>query len=464
MVTFGGIDVQRKPKLLGYYGDDFTGSTDAMEALTVRGIRTILFLEMPSLEMLQKFSSEIHAFGIAGVSRSLSPKEMDFELQTAFNILKESNVSICHYKTCSTFDSSPEIGSIGRAIDIASEIFQENQTFTPLVVGVPQLKRYTVFGNHFATYQEKTYRLDKHPIMSKHPVTPMREANLIEHLAKQTNKSISLIDILTMSKDMREINEVVEKKRKKSDIILFDVLDNDHIKKIGKVIWDESKKNRQLFTVGSSGIEYALSEIWKGIQNLQIQAPTFSKVGAAEPMLAVSGSCSVTTKNQIEYALNNGFSGIRVNEKNLMNTEGIEFEIINLLEQANSLLAKGKSVLIYSALGPDDPSIQKMKRNISSIGYKKTDTGKVLGRLLGRVTRKILNNHQLTRLLIAGGDTSGYVLKELNIYALQMIMPITPGAPLCKAYSKDIRLNNLELCLKGGQIGKSDFFLRVKNG
>src|SRR5690625_1789862 len=116
-------------------------------------------------------------------------------------------------------------------------------------------------------------------------------------------------------------------------------------------------------------------------------------------MLAVSGSCSVNTKNQIEYALNNGFSGIRVNEKNLMNTEGIEFEIINLLEQANSLLAKGKSVLIYSALGPDDPSIQKMKRNISSIGYKKTDTGKVLGRLLGRVTRKILNNHQLTRLL-----------------------------------------------------------------
>ena len=133
--------------LLAFYGDDFTGSTDVMEALTRAGIRTVLFLESPSPEQLQHFEG-LQALGVAGVSRTMSPAEMDTELYPVFQQLRALGTPIVHYKVCSTFDSSPSVGSIGHAIDLGQQIFKS--PFVPLVVGAPVLGRYCVFGNLFA--------------------------------------------------------------------------------------------------------------------------------------------------------------------------------------------------------------------------------------------------------------------------------------------------------------------------
>ena len=102
-----------------------------------------------------------------------------------FAWLKGLDARFCHYKVCSTFDSSPDVGNIGRAIEIGRRVF--GQRVTPLVVGAPQLKRYTAFGHLFAGYQGQTYRIDRHPVMSRHPVTPMDEADLRIHLSRQTD-------------------------------------------------------------------------------------------------------------------------------------------------------------------------------------------------------------------------------------------------------------------------------------
>ena len=103
---------------------------------------------------------------------------------------------ICHYKVARRFDSSPTIGSIGRAMDIGQNVF--SQAKTSLIVGAPQLKRYTAFGNLFAAYQGVVYRIDRHPVMSRHPVTPMREADIRTHLARQTDKKIGLVDLTAL--------------------------------------------------------------------------------------------------------------------------------------------------------------------------------------------------------------------------------------------------------------------------
>lgn len=41
--------------LVSYYGDDFTGSTDVMEALASNGVETVLFLDLPRPELLARF-------------------------------------------------------------------------------------------------------------------------------------------------------------------------------------------------------------------------------------------------------------------------------------------------------------------------------------------------------------------------------------------------------------------------
>jgi 3-oxoisoapionate kinase len=458
-----GVIVEGQRKWLGYYGDDFTGSTDAMEALTMNGVKTILFVQPPTEEMLgdQRFI-DFQAIGIAGVSRALDPISMENELLTAFDALKKAKVMISHYKTCSTFDSSPEVGSIGKAIEMGQEIFQ-NRRYIPLIVGVPVLNRYTVFGNHFATMENVTYRLDRHPVMSIHPMTPMDEADLGIHLSKQTSIELQSMTVLDLAGTAEEILTLLEKKlMNHPSIILFDVLNEGMLAKIGDLLLEETSSN-PFFTVGSSGIEYALAAAWKQKGLLETGKPNWPTLEPAEPLLVVSGSCSPVTEKQIKYGINHQFIGLKVASEDLTNPEMRSDTCKKIIHEAAALLDRGESVIIYTALGPEDPSIDMTKGQLRVLGQKPTDTSKILGEQLGLICKELIQSQGLKRVLVAGGDTSGYVLKELEVFAMEMIKPITPGAPLCVTYSYDPIFNGLEITLKGGQMGGEDFFLKVRD-
>src|SRR5688500_4005655 len=108
--------------LLSFYGDDFTGSTDALESLARGGVRTVLFTRPPTPQQLAKYDG-LGAFGVAGMTRAMPPDEMERTLHPAFEAMRACGAPIVHYKVCSTFDSSPTIGSIGRAIAVGLEVF-----------------------------------------------------------------------------------------------------------------------------------------------------------------------------------------------------------------------------------------------------------------------------------------------------------------------------------------------------
>ena len=136
-----------KQLLLAYYGDDFTGSTDALEFLGRAGARTALFIAPPTPAQLAAYSG-LDAIGIAGLTRAMPPDAMQAVLEPAFAALRALGPRHVHYKVCSTFDSSPAIGSIGRAIEVGRGVFQN--PFVPLLVAAPALGRYCAFGNLFA--------------------------------------------------------------------------------------------------------------------------------------------------------------------------------------------------------------------------------------------------------------------------------------------------------------------------
>ncbi len=83
--------------LLAFYGDDFTGSTDAMEALSIQGYKTLLFTSPPSKDLLSQFEG-VQCIGIAGMSRSKKPEEIEDELKPIFEFLFNLPVPIIHYK------------------------------------------------------------------------------------------------------------------------------------------------------------------------------------------------------------------------------------------------------------------------------------------------------------------------------------------------------------------------------
>lgn len=445
--------------LLAFYGDDFTGSTDAMEALAMNGYRTVLFLEPPSRQVLSKFEG-IQCIGVAGTSRAKSPDAMEEELRPIMGKLAESNARIVHYKTCSTFDSSPVVGSIGKAIEISRSYFNE-QTTIPLLVGAPALGRYTLFGNHFARSGNEIYRLDRHPIMSRHPVTPMNESDLRSHLSRQINEKIGLINILELEGDYGEVEQRYSEKQKECDVLLIDVLDNERLTKSGRLIWNSSK-NESKFVVGSSGVEYALTSHWKelGMPESDSTNNEAEEIKRSENILVMSGSASGITKQQIEQAISQGFYGIRIPPKLLVESESIPKEF---LTEAIERLKSGQSVILYSALGPDDDSISETRRLFAENGISVMDSGPYLGRQLGRWTKYIMQEADIKRIVIAGGDTSGFVTSEMNVFGLEMIQSISPGAPLCRVYSEEEFMKDVQLALKGGQFGGLNYFSNVLN-
>src|ERR1700722_1118151 len=175
-----------------YYGDDFTGSTDVLEQLAVNGVSSVLFLNMPTPAQLARFSDR-RAIGFAGDARSRTPEGMSAHLPAIFTRIRDLAEAIVQYKVCSTFDSAPHRGSIGRALEIGREIFS-TQT-VPIGVGAPHLGRFLVFGHLFAAAGRKGYRIDPHPTGAHPPATPMHEADLRLHLAEQTDLPIGLVDL-----------------------------------------------------------------------------------------------------------------------------------------------------------------------------------------------------------------------------------------------------------------------------
>lgn len=438
--------------LLSYYGDDFTGSTDVMEALTVGGVPTVLFLEPPTPERLARFP-DVRALGMAGISRSQSPHWMDENLPAIFRNLKTFKASLCHYKVCSTFDSAAHVGSIGRALDIGAKEFGATQT--PIVVGAPGLRRYQAFGNLFATVDDIGYRIDRHPTMKHHPVTPMEEADLRQHLSKQTHKSMGLIDILSLwSDDYRNRHDAI--RQSDSEILFYDVMEKQSLGRVGELLWTNVTSGNYPFCVGSSGIEYALINHWQNTASVPLCPPSEQAIGATDRVFVMSGSCSPVTAGQIQWAVDSGFTGLHMDIDRINDPATRELAIEETIEKCCRHLNSGQSTIAYSAIGAPD--------NNQSSQLDSTELSRRIGTAQGHIFKETLRRTGVKRAIVAGGDTSGHVMQQIEAFALTWRAPAAPGSPLCTVHSDVSDFTDLQIVLKGGQVGQRDFFERVRAG
>jgi 3-oxoisoapionate kinase len=107
--------------------------------------------------------------------------------------------------------------------------------------------------------------------------------------------------------------------------------------------------------------------------------------------------------------------------------------------------------------------VQKALENQRSRAFR-ADAARTVGAVLAEVMRQLLDRVDLERVVVAGGDSSGEVASALDIEALTVTAGLTPGAPLCRAWSRNPRRDGLEIVLKGGQMGDASFFGLVKDG
>jgi len=229
-----------------------------------------------------------------------------------------------------------------------------------------------------------------------------------------------------------------------------------------------SETGRSLFSVGSSGIEMALGSHWRN-QGLFETRQKWEHPGRSDPMLVASGSRSPVTAQQIEYATSHGFEEIALDTVEIARENNGSSNILKKhTEEALRHLMQGRSVIIHTSFGDEDPRIEQTKQVFSQRGWDastiRSNSSRIFGSAMGHIVREVVSKSGLQRVLFAGGDTSSYSSGTLGIEAMEMIAPITQGAPLCKVHAPGSPCDGLEVNFKGGQVGDESYFETVLNG
>lgn len=439
-----------------WLGDDFTGSAAVMEVLAFAGVDAVLFSGIPSAELRARFS-DANAIGIASTARAHGPDWMTSHLPELFAYLSGLDAPILHYKICSTFDSSPQSGNIGTAIEIG--LLVRPSIAVPVLTAAPQQRRYQAFGHLFAGSLDGVQRLDRHPVMSRHPVTPMDEADLMLHLGRQTSLPSALIDLEALWSDPQ-----VALERALADgarILSIDSMEAASEAAAGRLLWQN--RDRLGFAVGSQGLECALIRHWQET-GLIATAPEPKSAGPVAQVAGISGSVSPTTARQLAWSQANGFALIRLDPVKVI--EGDDQRVAEIEKAAHEALTaagRGLSPVVHSAAGPDDPMVAGFRAALSNSRMTSDEANARIGQSLGKVLDKVLAAGGISRAIVAGGDTSGHAMHELGLEALVALAPTIPGAALCAAYGRGAN-DGLQIALKGGQMGSEDFFGWIRDG
>lgn len=423
---------------LGWYGDDFTGATDTLATAAQAGLRTLLFLGVPTAAQLQR-AGALDAIGIAGAARAMAPEAMRAELAPVGRFFAQLRVPVLHYKVCSTFDSAPQVGSIGVAVQTLRP-YVENR-FVPIVGGQPSLGRYCVFGHLFARAgsTEVVHRIDRHPTMSQHPVTPMQESDLRLHLARQGGQPVPGIAYPLYAQPLADQEKALDAALAEHPAaVLMDVGRPEDLRAVGQLVWHRAQQER-LLAVGPSSVVQALATQWPST-GMAAAAPLAPAQG---PVFVLAGSLSPVTAQQVRAAVS--YEKVPVDVAALL--QGGEAAVQALAERLGALLKAGRSVLAVTA---GSASGDATAHEIAQAG----------GRLLARVLAQV----PLRRIGIAGGDTSSLGVQALAAWGLSYRASLSPGAALCRLHSDHAGLDGLEIMLKGGQMGPEDLFERLLHG
>lgn len=398
---------------VGYYGDDFTGSVDVLLQFARHGWSGRLFVGVPDADRLREAASAHDVVGIAGIARSLPTARIEAEVRPALEALHALAPQIIQYKACSTADSSPTIGSIGRVIEVGREVIGD--AVVPMLFAQPDFGRYTVFGTHFAAEDGVVHRLDRQPTMSTHPSTPMHEADLARHFSAQTALPVGGIH------HTEYVDLAGALARSPHAAVVLDAVDNDDAVVVGRAVLTAPAP---VFAIGSGGLSWGI-----GAAEPRDTVALPSSSPARGPVLAVSGSRSAQTRRQIEHARAAGWMVTP------LSFAGGSTQITAVRDA----LAAGRSVALTSDDAPVAP-----------------DT---LERIATVAAEAIRGAADLTRrVIVAGGDTSGRVTRLLDVTSLEIAANPVGNVVLLRAASDAPDIDGLELLLKGGQVGADSLF------
>ncbi|MEM9709144.1 MAG: 3-oxo-tetronate kinase [Pseudomonadota bacterium] len=399
---------------LGCIGDDFTGSSDLANTLAKEGMRVVQYTGIPE----HAAEADVEAGVIALKSRSVPPGDAVAQSLAALDWLLAQGAKQIFFKYCSTFDSTAE-GNIGPVADALAEALGADRVI--VCPAFPGMGR-SVYQGHLFVGD----RLLNESGMEHHPLTPMKDADIRRWLAPQTRHDVGHVDAARVFAGAEAIAEGLAQEAKEGKrLVVVDAIRDQDLREIGR-----AAKDLKLVT-GGSGVALGLPANFGATP----RAPQWeSQAGMA---LVLSGSCSTATRAQVTY--------------HSARHPARELDVGAIIEgrlSAEDALTWAKEAgglpLLYSSADP--AAVTEIQDR-----YGREASAAAIEGFFAEAARLALSA-DITRIITAGGETSGAVVEGLGLAELAIGPEIDPGVPALRAGP------DLVVALKSGNFGTEDFF------
>lgn len=401
--------------MIGVIADDVTGATDVAAALRRAGLRTLLALGAD----VDAGSDDADAIVIGLKTRSLPAAEAVEQSLAALAVLRQRGADRIYVKYCSTFDSTAE-GNIGPITEAVAR-----ELGTDLVVTTPAapLHGRTVYRGHL--FVGDTLLAETH--MRDHPVTPMRDSSVLRLLTAQSTAPVAMLPLDVVQRGADAVRERLRRARADGSLHLV----ADAVADADLAVVAEAVENETL-VAGSAGLVGAIA--LRGTAS-----GTAAPVPPSGRTAIIAGSCSRRTLEQIDRFVSSGGPAYRVAAGAGTTAEDLAARAVAWWDEQPADAA----ALIYSSSPAserrDDPP----------------GAGELYERTAGLIATQ-LSDRGVQRMLIAGGETSGEVIRALGTTVAIVGEEVAPGAPWIHDEQHDVHL-----ILKSGNFGDEDLFVDV---
>ena len=411
---------------LGILADDLTGGMMVASLLEREGVECPLVSSVEGLSAVKGSSAQ--AVVVARKIRLVEPGLAIMEARQTIRALQEIGCQRFYYKYCATFDSTDE-GNIGPIAETMMDTIGTNKTlFSP------------AFPEHTVTVFQGRMFLGSTPLgdsFKQHdPVTPMTNSNLVEVLQPQCKKKVGLISHAHLMRP-----GAVEQLTSREDapsLYIVDAADDTDMVRIAEFAVDWP------LTTGADALPVFLTRTLLKRMNRQPDAERQARTHLpASPghEVVIAGSCAGPTLRQIEH----------------FEARYPVFRIDLLAAGQNTDYLSGVFAWLESHIGKTPIAIAtsvdvpRLKEIQATLG--RTNAAELADQLLGDVAVKA---HELgtRRFVVAGGETSGQVVKSLGIKQVE----VSTFDELGGGYCHQIHPEPLSLVLKAGALGKPEFF------
>jgi len=412
--------------VLGCIADDFTGATDLANMLVRAGMRTVQAIGVPQAGG-EGIAADADAIVVALKSRTIPAADAVAQSLSALQWLRAQGCSRFFFKYCSTFDST-DAGNIG---PVAEALMAElGADFTLACPAFPENGR-TIFRGHLFVGDV----LLNASGMEHHPLTPMRDPNLVPVLARQSAGKVGLLRYDTIMRGAQAARDQAQQLRADGvKLAIADAISNDDL-----IVLGEAFADLPLLT-GGSGLALGLPAQYRRAGLITEHGNAAQLPAVADSAIVLSGSCSRATNAQVAH-WRASRPAFQIDPLALAEGKPVVVDTLDFVHRH-----AGQTVLVYATSAPEQVAHVQQ-----TLGVERA--GKLVEDALGRIART-LHADGVRRFVVAGGETSGAVVQALDVRALRIGPQIDPGVP----WTATIDTDPVALALKSGNFGTVDFF------